>query len=287
VEHDPSRSSYRLRFPSDLESRPVLVELEYQSSGQGPSALLQAPRLLDGGVVLQSLWEVRLPWNLVLFGAPRGWSDENQWYWNGYMWKLRPWKNVASLREWVLGTTASPLGVDDFEGASSSDSDRYLFSRAGQPNDLQVWVVPRSWLVAICSGATLIIGFFAIFSKIRGRTIWLGIAGLGLLAAVLLQPSVMVLAFQSALFGGALTVLGLLIERLVERTRSPSPPARESSLVTSRVGVHSSLQGPASVGSDDSTAIRVRVPSTVDFVPAPLGAPQMTDEAGKAAVERI
>src|SRR5262249_45581365 len=153
------------------------------------------------------------------------------------------------------------------------------FSHAGEPTALQLWVVPWSWLVAICSGATLVVGFFVIFSELRWRTIWLSVAAVGLLAAALLQPTVTVLVLQSALFGCALTVLGLLMERLIERR--PAMPSRDSSLVTSRAGVDSSLQGPASVGSDDSTAIRVRVPSTVDFVPAPL----VTDEANSASVE--
>ena len=95
-----------------------------------------------------------------------------------------------------------------------------MFSRRGQPAALSVWIVPRSWLVGICSGVTLSIGFLAIFSKLRFRTIWLGIAGLGLLAAVLLQPSVTFLALQSAVIGGGLTLMGLLIEHVIERSKS-------------------------------------------------------------------
>ena len=149
--------------------------------------------------MLQSLWEVRLPWSLDLVGIPHGWADENQWYWTGYQWKRRSWKTGASLNEWILGPGASPSAIGDFDGADTDDSDHYLFSRSGQPASLGVWIVPRSWLVGICSGATLVIGFLAIFSKLRFRTIWVGIAGLGLLAAVNLQPSVTFLAIQSAL----------------------------------------------------------------------------------------
>jgi len=42
------------------------------------------------------------------------------------------------------------------------------------------------------------------------RTIWLGIAVLGLLAAVLVQPGVTFLAIQSALIGVVLTIVGLV-----------------------------------------------------------------------------
>ena len=176
VDYDPSRVSYRLRFPGEVGSRPVLVELEYQLSEQVTRSKWPAPRLLDGGVVLQALWEVRLPWSKALLGVPHGWSDENQWYWTGYMWKRRPWKNMAEINEWVLGTGASSHGARRIDGSNLDDSDRYLFSRSGPPVALDVWIVPRSWLVAICSGATLFVGFFVIFSRPRFRTIWLAIA---------------------------------------------------------------------------------------------------------------
>jgi hypothetical protein len=289
VDYDSSRSSYRLHFQSDAVSKPVLVELEFQTREQGGvQARWEAPRLLDGGVVLQALWEARLPWNLELVGVPRGWSDENQWYWDGYVWKQRPWGKMAGLNEWVMGALASPTAIDEFDGANPNESHRYLFSRSGQPVALSVWVVSRAWLISICSGATLLIGFFAIFSKIQFRTIWLGVAALGLLAAMLFQGSVMFLALQSAFIGMMLTVLGLVIERVLERSRSPSGPARDSALVTGQQTVDSSLNRSPSVGSDDSTAIRVRPPSTstVDFVSTPMSVPQSKDEMRSSTLER-
>jgi len=267
-------------------SRPVLVELEYQGSGQDAASKWWAPRLLDGGVVLQSLWELRVPWSLAVVGVPHGWSDENQWYWTGYVWKRRPWKNVASLSEWILGAGVSPSSINDFSGSSPDDSDRYLFSRSGQPVAFSVWIVPRSWLVAVCSGATLFVGFFAIFTKIRFRTIWLGIAVLGLLAAVLVQPGVTFLAIQSALIGVVLTIVGLVIEGLIERSKSQWMPARRRSVTIRPAAADSSLNRSASVGSDDPTAIRVRVPSTLDYVPAPLAASPIENEARSPSVER-
>jgi hypothetical protein len=184
------------------------------------------------------------------------------------------------LNEWILGPATSPTAIDEFDGANPDDSHRYLFSRSGQPVALSVWVVSRPWLVSICSGVTLLIGFLTIFSKIRFRTIWLGIAAIGLLAAVLLQGSVTFLALQSAFIGMTLTVLGLVIERLLERSRSPSSPARDSTLMSGQQAADSALSRSPSVGSDDSTAIRVRAPSTstMDFVPAPVSVPQGKDE---------
>ena len=81
------------------------------------------------------------------------------------MWKRRPWKNLAEINEWVLGRELPADALDDIDGSNLDDSDRYLFSRSGPPVALHVWIVPRSWLVAICSGATLFVGFFVIFSQ--------------------------------------------------------------------------------------------------------------------------
>ena len=278
VDYDPSRASYRLRFPAEIGSRPVLVELEYQMSQQAAGLLWPAPRLFDGGVVLQALWEVRLPLSRALLGVPSGWTDENQWYWTGYMWKGRPWKNVPEINEWVIGSGASSRPLDDIDGSNLEDSDRYLFSRTGPPVGLHVWIVSRSWLVAICSGVTLFIGFFAIFSRPRFKPTWVVIALIGLLAAVVVQPAVIVLVLESAVIGGVLTLLGLVIEFFIMKSRARSLVVHGVAMPAGRSGVDSSLKRPPEVGSDDSTAIRVRVPSTVDYIAAPVSAPPVGDE---------
>ena len=278
VDYDPSRVSYRLRFPAEVGSRPALVELEYQLSERVTKSKWPVPRLLDGGVVLQALWEVRAPLSKALLGVPSGWSDENQWYWSGYMWKRRPWKNLSEINEWVLGAGTASHGLDEFDRSNLDDSARYLFSRSGPPVELDIWIVPRSWLVAVCSGATLLVGFFVIFSRPRFRTTWVVIAGLGLLAAVKAQPSVIFLVLESAVLGAVLTLLGLVIEVLIMRSRSSSNRARGGALPAARTGTDSSLKRSPDVGSDDSTAIRLRVPSTIDFVAAPLAVPPVGDE---------
>jgi hypothetical protein len=285
VDYDPAHGGYRLRFPGELGSKSVLVELQYEQGGPGVAATWQAPRLLDGGALLQTLWELRFPSSLALVGVPRGWSDENQWTWSGFMWKRRPWQNMTAVNEWIGGALALSRTVAEFDGANPDDSDRYLFSRSGPPAALSVWVVSRSWLVAICSGATLVFGFLAIFSKLRFRTTWLGIAGLAFLAAVLVQPSVMFLALESALLGVMLTMVGLVIELLIERIRSRSVWARPVVVPASRPVPDSSLNRLPSVGSDDSTAIRVRPSSTLDFVPAEIAAPQVLDDPRTPTLE--
>ncbi len=276
VTYDPGQLQYRLRFPSDVGSRPALVEFDYQSSGLGGSKRLEAPRLEDGGVVLQSIWEVRAAGNHTILGVPQGWFDENQWYWDGYDSKQGPAKSGASLRGWLLGTSASASlsAIDDFDESNRSV---FVFSRSGEPVALGIWVVPRFWIVGVCSGATLFLGFLAIFSRAHFRTIWLGLAVLGLVAVMFLPASVVFLVLQSAVIGLALTVLGLAIRSLIERSRGLRLPSRDSALLAVRPPGDSGLNRSSGVGSDDSTAIRVRVPSTLDYVPTSVVEPPVSD----------
>jgi hypothetical protein len=281
VETDPSQSHYCLRFPVEAGSRPSLVELEYEQNGTTGASSWEAPRLLEGGAVLQAAWEVQLPWNLAVLGVPQDWCDENRWYWDSYVWKRQPLRDTSSLGEWVLGAGAPQARIDAFELGSAEDSQRYVFSRAGHPVPLRVWVVHRSWLVAVCSGAALILGFCAIFARIRFQTVWLFLAAVGLAAAALLQPGVVFLAFQSAFIGVALTLLGLLLKLLIQHRRGSGLAMRAGEILAAPA----SAAPPPGVGSDDSTAIRVRVPSTMNYVPAALGAPQVEDEVQSSSLE--
>ncbi len=285
VDFDPMRSGYRLRFPPDVGSRPVLVELEYQDRGIGGGSTWQPPQLLDGGIVLDTLWEAELPWDRAIVGVPRGWSDENEWYWTGRIWKRRSWKDGASLDQW-LGGIASGQATEELRESRLDDSHHLLFSRAGPPSGLNMLILSRTWIVVACSGVTLILGFFAIFSRIRFRTAWAVAAGLAILAAAYLHPSVTLMALQSAFIGASLTLLALLIERLLERKKPPAPQAREPGSSAGQTPADSSLVRPPSVGSDDSTAIRVRVSSTMDFVPSPINGPLVEESARSSTLGR-
>ena len=55
---DASGSTYRLNLASESRSSPVLVELEYKQSGAQARRACSPPDLLEGAVVLQTLWEV-------------------------------------------------------------------------------------------------------------------------------------------------------------------------------------------------------------------------------------
>ena len=213
----------------------MLVELDIQEALPGSGMSCRLPRLLEGGVVLQALWEVRLPWSMA-GRNPAGLERRKSLVLVGLLVQARsregggrPLRMAARLLCWRFGHRR-------IYRLRSDQSDRYLFSRRGQPTALEAWIVPGAWLVGVCSGLMLVVGFLAIFFRFRFRTIWLAAAALAVLAAVLVEPSVSLLVLQSAWLGAVLSLLGLMIERTIERANvgSTRAPARAGSGHSSR-----------------------------------------------------
>ena len=288
VEHDPSGNVYRLNLPAEFQSKPVLVELEYQLSRTSAAQVCSPPELPSEAVVLQTLWEVQIPWSQALIGVPRGWVDENEWHWDSYVWKRRPRKPFSKLVGWVAGSPAQTASLDDLLGEEQDSSHGYLFARAGKPAAMNLWLANRAGIIAVCSGGVLLLGFLLMFSRTRFRAIWVVTAGLCLLGSALAQPSVMLLVIQSALSGVILTLLGLLIQSLIERTKSSGIPAVPlQSAGSGQTAAAARQTGADGVGSDDSTAIRARASSTMDYAPQPLGLGPEQDSARSSRVGQV
>ncbi len=266
IEPMDEESSYRFNLPADSPGKSIVVELEYQAAAATIGKAWEPPELLEGADVLQTYWLVQVPWNAALIGLPSGWADENQWYWDLYVWKRRPVATLDELIGWATESTTTEASVADrnFHG--------YLFGRAGPPSALDAWIVSRAWIIVVCSGLVLALGFAATFVRLDERWIWGGAAVVGLASAMFLHPSVIALFLQASGCGFLLTLFGYLIHRALQRDGAPA--ARSGSVVSSGTGFDSSQRSAAAagVGSDDSTAVRVRVSSTMDYLalqPAP------------------
>jgi hypothetical protein len=272
----------RIRLPARAGSVPVVVELEYTqprpSSGDGWAA-----PVVEGGIVQQTSWEVRLPYSRALVGVPSGWADENEWYWDAYVWKRRPWRAVFEAAARPGG--AAVRSADPARG----DGHSYLFSRPGAPVALPVFIASRAWLVAVCSGTVLAVGGFLILVwRPPVKLVWAAAAVLGLSVAALLHPSVTFLGVQSGMVGILLTGLIALMQSVVERRRGSAAFTDPSGLP---LAGGSTFNRTVGVGSDDSTAIRTRPVSTMDYAPAnapgavaepPVGAPGRSSRSERA-----
>jgi hypothetical protein len=240
----------------------VLVELDYTLVAGHASGPWGAPRLLDGGFVQQTLWEVRIPWGRAVVGVPRGWTDENTWVWDRYYFRRRAWQSVAELAAWAGDGLAEPATVESGEDTALGDVQRYLFGQSGPPGDLRIWIASRGLVVGVCSGTVLVLGVFLILVRRPTRRVaWAAVLAMVLAAATLVAPSVVLLVVQSALIGVVLTLLTALMQYLVHRRRHV-PVFGETSTRSATVTPGSSLNLADGVGSDDSTQIRVRPPTS-------------------------
>jgi hypothetical protein len=261
-------AGFRFGFPAWVGSGPALVELEYSVPASNVRRAWPAPRL-EGGLVQQSLWEVRLPWSRAVLGVPSGWVDENEWYWDDYVLKRRPWMSSPALAAWVGRPPAKAGGPADFptDADSRGDYHSYLFSRPGAPGVLAVTTLARAWLVAVCSGVVLVTGGMLILVwRPSPRLIWVAALVLGLSVATLFHPSVTFLAVQSGMVGVVLTALIAAMQWVVERRRPVPALFGDSGTRNPVVTPGSTLSHTVGAGSDDSTAIRPRPNSTMDHV---------------------
>lgn len=283
---------YRLALPAAIGRSPTLVELEYTTPGTRSTAPWRAPRLLDEGIVQQSYWEVRIPWRRELLGVPQGWADENEWFWTGASWRRRPTKTPAQLAAWTTGPNArnaAPAGatLPLTDSEPLGDAHTYLFSRPGDPAELDLVVASRALLLTVCSGAVLLIGGLSILVwRPPARFVAIFAPALVLAVVAFVHPSVTWLVVQSGMLGILLTLLIAMMRRIMETRGFRSATSASHADFNGRAeaaAVGSSVHRGATAGSDDSTAIRVRPISTLDHLPANAPAPAVSSSSTPVA----
>ncbi len=284
VDRLSGRGGYRVALPA--RPGPALVEIAYAVPASKTSNAFEPPRLLDGGVVQQTLWEVRVPWSRAAVGVPAGWTDENEWYWDAYVWKRRPWTSSAGLAAWVGLPPSRPIPATDLmpDADAHGDAHSYLFGRPTGPVSMPLLIASRAWLVAACSGSVLALGGLLILVwRPTFRMAWLGLVVVGLLIATMLHPSVVLLAFQSATVGLVLTALLAAMHQLLGRPRiGPFAYGEPTTRAPGLLAQGSTMSHVGAIGSDDSTAIRARpVPShsTRDHITIPAPSAPKIDDA--------
>ncbi len=247
---------YRLRFPTPWAVGPALVAVEFVVPAESVGSDWPAPRLAAGSVV-QTLWEVRLSGQRAGVGIPSGWTDENQWYWDGLLWRRRPARTSAEVANWLTGGNGRFRLGDLFEGGDQGDRHSYLFSRMGPPSPLRFAVYSRSLLVLLCSGPPLLVGLLILGRRPPARSVVAALMLLVFGVTAFSDPSTILLVAQSSLLGLALLAIAAIMNWAVER-RSGFRDAPKLGSTPGTVEGQSSLLVPPSLGSDESTAIRPR-----------------------------
>jgi len=285
VERLPQGAGVRINLGAGQTAAPTVVEIEYTTPASLSSSGWEAPRALGRSVVQQTYWEVILPPGHAVVGVPSGWTDENRWLWDIFAWKRRSLMTGDELAGWLWGGSVKPPEG----GAEIGEGSRFLFGNPVGLTELPVVVASRALLVTLCSGTVLATGgLLLLVWRPTLRIVWAAAGGGGLAVAALVHPSVTLLVVQSGAVGVGLTAVIALMQRWVERRKH----ARAGYPELGTPGPGSALPGSSlnrdlAVGSDDSTAIRARPVSTVDYPRqqpvSPVSSPPAVDESETTA----
>jgi hypothetical protein len=256
VEQVEAPPVYRLPMPPRSDGTPVVVGLDYVIASRGISSGAWGPRFLDT-VVEQAYWEVALPATWALLGVPPGWDDQNQWYWDHYVWKRRPRLTAGQLRGWVAGAPGEAPGLGREEAELAGSTHTYLFSRTLGPAAGRPWLVARPLLVLLASGGLLLASLAALSLRRPHGAGVLVLGALGACVAAACWPDATFQVAQSALPGLALGLLAVILQRLIERRGAQSRVSRSEAVTVThaRPRLHDSAL-------DESTVVRPRPDST-------------------------
>ncbi len=255
---------YRLRFPPSLAAGPVLVAIDFIVPASATSGGWPAPRVLGDGVVQQTAWEVQLLGTRAGVGVPAGWTDENEWYWDGLIFRRRPWKSPAELALWLSGGSTRYRIAAALESGEQGGRHRYVFGRAGPPTSLAFAVFSRFTLLLLCSGPLLLAGLLVLARRPPPRIVAASLLILTFAAGSLVEPDAMISIAQSSALGAALLLIALAMSWALDR-RGQARAEGDRAVIVGPSAIGSSMVRPPDSGSDDSTAIRPRpmTPSAV------------------------
>lgn len=263
VEKLDERGAYRLSFPPADRNGPVLLLAQYnipkryaEDAGWGPTLARAAP-------VGHTLWEVRLSWTRSLLGVPDGWEDENEWYWDTFLWKRRPRVAFTPASSGQAASASSEVVPE------TSEDQRYLFSRVGTEATEVPWILERFHLVAVCSGIVLAAGILLSFVNPPWRWAFALAAAGSLTLVSWLHPSLIGQFLQAALFGLGLALAFYWLHRRRARRALPFAPGSSVRPASKPPGLAQAATPAAEAASNDSTVIRARTSTTREHITQP------------------
>jgi hypothetical protein len=207
--------------------RPHVLELRYISESRPARGgmQLELPRLPKEVWVRRCYWQLVLPGNEHVVSAPRDYTAEYEWAWNGVWWGRVPVKEQADLENWVGAVREAPVP----KGTS-----RYLFSKFGPAETVQLATASRTWIVGGASSLALLTGLLLIYfpgtrHPLAGVVLAVVVAGMAVV-----WPGAALLCAQAAGMGLGLSLLGAILYRGVARRRRRTAPRELPSSVLER-----------------------------------------------------
>ncbi len=250
VEKVGEGTQYRVLLPSDGG---VILAIDYATPARSKSAW--EPPAVESAIWQTTYWNVSVPNTVAILGVPTGWTDQNEWAWDRFVWIRRPVMSVDELRAWFSGT-ARKRANDEPPAVGTGHA--YLFRRTEGPARMPVMTVSRVLLLAICSGSVGLFGILLVIARPALRSLIIPAAMAVFIVAVGWDPNITFQVVQSGMLGATLAGIALVLQRVIDRRSGGRPRVIESS------GSHT--QGPqrttslvhTPISDDESTAIRTR-----------------------------
>jgi len=242
-------------------SRPWRVlELGYHfPAGRAPRGTMEFefPQIEPGAWFRRLYWQLILPPAEHLVWAPPGLTREETWAWGDWGWPRRPTLDQPELEAWIGAAEQTPPP----DGAN-----QYLFSGMGRIDAAEVSTAGRSWIVLICSGATLIAGLLLIYVPGFRHPAALLLAAVALVAAGAIWPEPTRLLAQAGGLGLMLSLMAGLLQRAMGRRRGLGDYAEASRVMRPKEAapVQTPPGGPANPVSTQ-TAPALLPPATLEW----------------------
>jgi hypothetical protein len=238
-----------------------LVTVKFHSAKAAPLQWsrphqLVAPHFTPGVWVEESIWQVSLPGNQLLFTQPAEYTPGYRWQRRGLLWSRQPLPSHAGLDEWI-DTADGPA-----EGFEIPPGNSYRFSRFGPAASLSCRTMSLPIVVFLGAGLSLAAGFVLLYVPLTRNVLTFLFIAFAVSAIALWFPAPVQLLLQPAVLGLLLAVVAASINSVLRREKrvpvltlsSPSDlNARLSSLSSAE---SAPVRGP---GSEDPTVVRPAV----------------------------
>jgi hypothetical protein len=229
VVHDPVAI---VTLPAAARARPCVLEICYTLDA--PAARLGMmtsqfrPAQIEEAVAPRRVyWQLGLPEQEQLLGLPADLAVEMSWAADRWPLWRRPIMDQRQLEAWIeaSGQETLPQGTNE-----------YLFGALGRWPTLEVAVIQRRLLIAVCSGLALLVGLLLIHVPRLRSTTLLAFVVVALTGLAVASPDLALLLTIGASLGGVIAALaaawsGLTSGRVVAKSVSLStyvPRPREA-----------------------------------------------------------
>jgi hypothetical protein len=207
----PDSNDIRVSVPFAAGEQAHVLEVRYQlanATGQANTVEAELPRLGTGVWVQRLYWQLVLPSDQHLIGAPAELTPEFTWDWMGWGWARRNVLEQAAFEDWIGATRQDPL---------PAATNRYVFSMAGIPEMFVARTAARWQLVLSASAMVLVAGWLLLKVPTDRKPAVLFGCGVILLALSAWLTDVAMLFGQAGMLGLALLLLAGFLQRLVIR----------------------------------------------------------------------